>query len=225
MKFELAHLKFHTRNALAKISKELLRTGNFEPFAYIILDERQVREFPFQGDWMSSARKKDFIFAVFGELCRRTQAPGLVLVTDGFALDYTPEQEKLMREDPAWLAGFQELSQNRGLAATAAAGYGRLVETIVCQGQTRENVYGLYQYYDRVAADGVIPAHQATGNTPLPAHKIRLRGSPVIISAGRGEGATGRIMTLFEDGGNPDVSPQVTAIVNDLFDQFEGLHK
>jgi hypothetical protein len=211
---ELATLKHLTRAALAKTRKELLRDCNFEPFAQMIHDDG-VANVPFQGEWMESGRKKDVLFALFGEICRRTEALGLIIVTDGWALEHTPEQLKRFENDPEYIRAFGELTL-KGLPEAAAAGFGRLVETIVCQGQTRQHTYGLMQHYERVAKDGVIPGTAVRSGHALGDHKIRFRGDPHILSTEQGGAPSGRMFTLFEGNDEP-VPPEVEAYIKKLF--------
>ena len=133
-------------------------------------------------------------------------------------MEHSAEQRKRLAADPEYGRAFEEITSKHGLREAAAAGFGRLVETIVCQGQTREHAYGLMQYYERVAKDGAIPAATAVGTGTIPAHTIRFRGEPHVLSSEAGTPG-GRLFALFE--GNPDpVPPDVAEYVARVFDEF-----
>ena len=218
---ELAMLKYLTRQALVKAKKELTRDCNFDPFATIIGDDSggTLASVPIPDQAMRSGNSKELLFAMLAEICRISEAPGLITVTDGWSMEHTAEQRKRLESDSEYARRFEEITSNEGLRQAAEAGFGRLVESIICQGQTREHAYGMMQYYERVAKAGVIPAKAAVGSdATLSPHTIRYRGEPHVLSSESGK-AGGRMFGLFEGNVEP-ATPEVTEKVAELIAKF-----
>ena len=88
-------LKYQVRLALGKAKARLAKHCNFDPFAWVIHPDHRVETAPLYGPLMTDARAKDALFEVLGQYCEKKQAPGLILVTDSWGLEYSPEQERI----------------------------------------------------------------------------------------------------------------------------------
>ena len=128
------------------------------------------------------------------------------MVTDTVTLYQTEEQERRVLGDKAIEAEFLRIGSEGGVAAVAAAGYGRLMEAITVSGQTPKYVYNVRQMYERVAADGVIPATSNSDDLDDDAYTIRWFGEPDSISSESSRSYGPAIKILYE--GAPKGEPE-----------------
>jgi hypothetical protein len=68
-------------------------------------------------------------------------AAAMIRVADGWTLEITREQERMLVEDQAYGAAFVETFSKEGMAATASAGFGTLMETVICELHSRDFAY------------------------------------------------------------------------------------
>jgi hypothetical protein len=83
-------------------------------------------------------------------------AAAVIRVNDGWTLEMTPEQTQLWLEDRAYCAAFNEICSQEGMPAAAAAGFGSLMETVICELHSRDFAYCITQTCKRV-----VPARTA----------------------------------------------------------------
>ena len=87
----------------------------------------------------------------------------------------TPEQNRLLLEDRAYCAAFNEICAQEGMAAAASVGFGSLMETVICELYARDFAYCITQTCKRV----------------VPARTAKLYGWPDCVVPGILHGPTG----------------------------------
>jgi nitrite reductase/ring-hydroxylating ferredoxin subunit len=139
-----------------------------------------------------------------------TAAAGMIRVTDGWTLEMTPEQTRLLREDRTYYAAFNEICSHEGMAAAASAGFGSLMETVICELHAREFAYCITQTCKRVVPartakiygwpDCVVPGSfmAPPANGSLPPHIVRICGKPTFRSTDDGWIVDRRNFPLYE---------------------------
>jgi hypothetical protein len=122
----------------------------------------------------------------------------------------TPEQTRLLREDRAYCAAFNEICAHEGMAAAAFGGFGTLMETVFCELHLRDFTYCISQTCKRVVPartaklygwpDGVVPASfmASPANGSAPPHIVRIRDKSTFRSTDDGWIAESRRFPLYE---------------------------
>ena len=82
----------------------------------------------------------------------------------------TPEQNRLLREDRAYCAAFNEICAQEGMPAAASVGFGSLMETVICELHARDFAYCITQTCKRV----------------VPARTGKIYGGRIAMSHGEG---------------------------------------
>jgi len=137
-------------------------------------------------------------------------AAAMIRVTDGWTLEMTPEQERLLVENQAYGAAFIEICSKEGIATAASAGFGTLMETVICELHSRDFAYCISQTCRRVVPrrtakmygwpDCVVPglfmAPPVNGSPPP--HIVRICGKPAFRSTDDGWIVDSRGFPLYE---------------------------
>jgi hypothetical protein len=137
-------------------------------------------------------------------------AAAMIRVTGGWTFEMTAEQQRLLLEDHAHGAAFVEIFSNKGMAAAASAGFGKLIETVICELHSRDLAYSIRQTCRRVVPkrtakmygwpDCVVPglflAPPRNGGSPP--HIVRICGKPAFRSTDDGWIVDSRRYPLYE---------------------------
>jgi hypothetical protein len=137
-------------------------------------------------------------------------AAAMIRVTDGWTLEMTPEQIRLLREDQEYCAAFNEICALEGMTAAASVGFGTLMETVICELHSRDFAYCISQTCRRVVPrrtatmygwpDCVVPglflAPPVNGSAPP--HIVRICGKPTFRSTDDGWHVDSRRFPLYE---------------------------
>lgn len=156
---------------------------------------------PIPGAVMEDRRAKSLLFRALALYCKTLNGIGLIIVSDGWTLIHSPEQNQRFFVDPVYHTAERKITSEEGLVKAAAAGYGELSEVISATAQTSGYVLTVCQYYQRIASDGVIPPTTVAGSGGnLPKHTIRFNGPTISIEPPSGSVVSGNMFTLFHDG-------------------------
>ena len=195
----LDDLKFIATSLMDVAIQELKETNGFTASAGMILADRSVDVAPLDGNFFTTPYAKRMLMHALKSVCKQTGAVAIVMVTDGWTLDQTPEQKERTKDGK-----FLEIAKKGGTMAAAAAGYGTLMEVITVMGQTRTCVYIQHQMYQRMAADGVIPG-TAVYAGDVPEHTIRLYGDRTETGDGANfDALSGRMMRILYEGNDDE---------------------
>jgi hypothetical protein len=161
----------------------------------IIRPDRSVHIAPLPGAAFNNKMSKEKLMVALKIMCEVMEAQGIIMVSDGWSLHQTPEQ--LARTcEPAFL----EIAERGGVPATAAAGYGDLMETIAVTAQTKDCLYSVIQQYQRVANDGVIPGSAVYAGDVPEEYTIRLFGEPIEMPSSETAATGGRMAEILYEG-------------------------
>ncbi len=136
------------RNTLDETKAELATQNDFFPKIYMVKDD-SLSLILFDPDWMNSGRAKSALFGEVRRMAKETRADAVVCITDGWALQHSPEQEQQLKDDKEYFAEYQRISTDRGLPETAAAGFGELWEAIIVTVQSPLYQILMTQHYQR----------------------------------------------------------------------------
>jgi hypothetical protein len=140
---------------LQRIKNTLAKKGNFEPAIKVVLAGDAIVDVPFPAGWLNSDRHKDILFGLVRSFARETSAKGVVIVTDGFAVEYSNEEKRRIAEDREYGARYDEVARSAGsIDEVVAAGFGRKVESILITVQSPLFGILIQQHYERLGADG-----------------------------------------------------------------------
>jgi hypothetical protein len=145
-----AALRNVAEQALKRTMDLLARTANFSPEIKLVYDSTHILDIPFPFDFMNSGRAKEMLFGTVKRLALATNAQAATMITDGWAVCYSEHERRLMEEDRAWFAEYEEVCLNAdSMKDIADAGYGRLTEAINILVQSPTFTLMIQQHYDR----------------------------------------------------------------------------
>lgn len=180
-------------NAVMNTAREnLYRNRMIAPVAIFLGRESHV--VPLNGRHFQSGRNKDMLASALKAMVIAQKARGFIMLSDGWALYRTDEQKARCVSSNA---EFMRLSR-KGVPAVAAAGYGELMESLVCQGQTPKYFYNVQQRYQRITPDGVIPGTAMLEGPPPDNYTIRFHGEEDVMSSDNSTIHSGRFAELFK---------------------------
>lgn len=194
--FTLDNLKAAVEVEYLVVRKALEESQTLDPYGVVLKGMRSLKV-PLPPEAMNKPEMKTLLFKALGSVAAEYGADGLLIVSDGWTLEQTDEQSKRMN-DAAYRAEMMRVVNEVGVPGAAAAGYGRLVEVLGVFGQAGNLTAGLAHSYERVGADGVIPATALTASVSISVpHTIRFIGEPRRFDSDSAQ-ASGRIFPSTE---------------------------
>jgi nitrite reductase/ring-hydroxylating ferredoxin subunit len=200
-------LKYLTRKAFVETKRRLVQDRVLKWQTRLVSHDGTVYVTPHVPDATFSA---DNLLGLPSVNWMAKAAAAMIRVTDGWTLEMTPEQDRLFREDRAYRAVFNVICRHLGMAAAASAGFGTLMETVICELHSRDFAYCISQTCRRVVPrrmakmygwpDCVVPGlfMAPPANGCLPPHKVRICGKPTFRSTDDGWHVDSRRFPLYE---------------------------